>query len=174
MCNARTAPYVSVHCIQDGPFKKPTAHPLVAIPAAQCKALQYQGSCTNNLKGCSWHDGSCGFNVYGHRGSDRGNTCAKACATNGLKCVAGMEGTNNCACSHMDTVRQEFSCEQDLSAQKHMRNKAHFWCRCGGPKTNPIVPVDVSKCTSLSYTGSCTNGIKGEYCAVAKRAHHWI
>ena len=58
-------------------------------------------------------------------------TCTKACARIGFGCFKAIEGTNNCHCSHMNTVRQEFSCDQDLSRQPHKAHKAHYWCQCG-------------------------------------------
>ena len=51
-------------------------------------------------------------------------TCNKACAELSLGCVTGLEGSNNCACSHMDDIKQTFSCSQDLSKQSAKASKA--------------------------------------------------
>ena len=92
--------------------------PVHRVPKAVCTSKEYQGSCTNGLKGCfSVRDGTCAFNVYGHRAKDEGNTCTKACGKMGLQCVIGMEGTNNCDCNHIKTTRQQFGCNVDLTTQ---------------------------------------------------------
>ena len=153
-------------CKCGGPVGKPSEPKpaLIRVADAQCKALAYEGSCENGIKGCPRSDGSCGINVYGHRNLDNRNTCTKACASVGLKCHAAIEGTNNCHCKFMDTVRQDFSCDTNLAEQSHKVSKAHYWCKCAGPYTKPppaIVAVPPKTCKALKYEGSCTNGLTG-------------
>ena len=64
------------------------------------------------------------FQIYGHTAANKGMTCNKACAELSLGCVTGLEGSNNCACSHMDDIKQTFSCSQDLSKQSAKASKA--------------------------------------------------
>ena len=161
-----------------------TAPPVLSpITAAQCSALKAPaGSCANRIT-CPRSDGSCGINTYGHRASDKGNTCGKACTKMGLSCYQGMEGTNNCACAHMDTVRQTFGCDDDLTTVAPKAHKAHYvsaitlclvchrlalhltqryclqWCQCGKLPT-PLIPVAAATCTALKApAGSCANRI---------------
>jgi hypothetical protein len=136
-------------CAQAPPSLRP-------VSAAQCLAASAfnTGSCSNKVT-CPRTDGSCGINVYGHRSSDKGMTCTKACNKLGLGCYKAIEGTNNCACNHMNTVKQEFGCDQDLSKQPHKSNKAYYWCHCIKLPT-PLVPLSSSVCQSTRYKGSCS------------------
>ena len=108
----------------------------VSIDSKQCQTLTHKGSCPAHLggaKGCPRADGTCGFNVYAHRKSDKG-TCTEACAAQGLRCHSGIEGTNNCRCSYMDKVLQTFGCGQELSSVPQKKSKAYYYCKCWGPK----------------------------------------
>merc|ERR1711988_1373646 len=129
---------------------------LYLVSATTCKTKKLTGSCGNNIA-CPRNDGSCGINVYGHIASNRGMTCDKACAKVGLACSQAVEGTNNCACSHLNAFYQTFDCGRDLSRQPHRRSKAHFWCMCGSKPPSMILPVSRAQCSSVKYTGSCGN-----------------
>ena len=48
-----------------------------------------------------------------------------ACNKLGFSCYKAIEGTNNCNCNHMNTIRQRFSCTANLNKQPHKAHKAH-------------------------------------------------
>jgi hypothetical protein len=83
----------------------------------------------------------------------------------GLQCTSGIEGSNNCNCKYMNTIRQKFSCTANLKTQPHKASKAHFWCLCGAKPTLTLTaslyPVSRSQCQAASKknTGSCSNSI---------------
>ena len=77
---------VLLGCKCGGPVRESTLE--LMLTKQKCELLDApEGSCDNRVT-CPRADGTCGINVYGHRGTDNGVTCRVSCAKMGLQCVS--------------------------------------------------------------------------------------